>query len=127
MRSAAQRNGICLVLSLAILGSFHAVHADDQAPDGTQYRQEVRDRLKKLQSNLDLMLAAHQLTTDQYNAESQRVHQLRLQIHVDSQEQESMTQEDRNTDFQLIRQISREASQWAVANSSGAPVSPITP
>ena len=84
----------------------------------------MRDRLKRLQTNLDAMLANHQLTSDQYQTESERVRQLRLQMRVDAQENDSMTKEDRDTDFGLIRQIDEEAAQWVAANVSNGATSP---
>jgi len=123
MKSSVKKSHLCLMVCLTILASYTVAQADDQAPKNNSYRQEIRDRLKTLQSNLDLMLANGQLTPDQYKTESDKIRQFRVQIHADSQEQEPMTKEDRNTDLQLIRQIKQEVSQWAVANSSGVPVS----
>ena len=122
MRNSIQKSCLRLTLCLALVGSFKAVYADEQASGSRLYRQEVRRRLQELQSQLDLLLANHQLMTDQYRTESERIRQLKLQMRVDSQENEPMTKEDRDTDFDLIRQINQEVSQWAVANSSGAPV-----
>ncbi len=127
------RSGISLAVSVAaILGFIGVVHADDQTPESHHYRQEVRTRLNSLQSTLDSLFAAKQLTADQYQAESERVRQLKLQIHVDAKQDESMTKDERNTDFGLVRQISQEVSQMApnsgiLTNGTLRPGYPIPP
>jgi len=127
MHRSMQKNCVRLILGVVILGSCGIAWADQQATESAHYRQEVRNRLKTLQTSLDVMFANHQLTADQYQAESERVRQLRVQMHADAQEDGSVTQEDRDTDFSLIQQINQEASQWAVANSSGGTASQNTP
>jgi hypothetical protein len=110
-----------LILSLILLGSFRAVHAEEEILKPHNYRQEVRDSLKELQSYLDNMFLYQELTPDQYKTECKRVRQLGFQLGVDFRNAGSMSEHERNSEFTSMDQIQREATQWSAANRKIVP------
>ena len=108
---------VCLILG----GSCRAVHAEDPILKPYHYGQEVRSSLRELQSYLYKMAAYECLTPEQYKIESQRVRQLDLQWGADTPGEGAMTVKERNTDFAVMDQIQREASQWAAAKIANGP------
>jgi hypothetical protein len=104
---------VCLIL----LGSSRVALAEDQTFITHNYRQEVRDSLQELRSYLYKMAVYEDITPQQYKIETQRVHELALQMGINTQESRTMTVHERDRDIAMMDHIQQEASRWAAANS----------